>query len=413
MRRLLIAPALCAALVGLAGCGSRTRVGDRIPGTTLTIYSSVPLDGASRVSGRSIVDGETLALAQRGGRIGRYQIVLRSLDDSTVQRGAWDPGQTTANARLAVQDPTTIGYIGEFNSGASAVSIPVLNRPGIAQISPASTAVGLTSDAPGTSPGEPQKYYPTGSRTFARVVPNDTVHALSQVRLQKRLGCLKSYVLDDGEVDGQDMASSFSLAAQAGGLAVAGTQSFDPGALDYSSLIAGVAQTGADCVLISATTEDNAVLLTTQVAELMPAARIFAASGVAESTYTDRAEGGIPSPVDPRVTITVAALDPKAYPPAGQAFFAAYSRQYGAPQPYAIFGYEAMALMLDAISRATAGGSKAARRSDVVSAIFRTRNRASVLGTYGIDRNGDTTLRSYGAYRVIAGQLSFWRMIQG
>ncbi len=28
------------------------------------------------------------------------------------------------------------------------------------------------------------------------------------------------------------------------------------------------------------------------------------------------------------------------------------------------------------------------------------RRRSSVLGTYGFDRNGDTTLRSYGLYRV-------------
>lgn len=413
MTRLLLAPALCAALVGLAGCGSKTKVGDRIPGTTLTIYSSLPMDGASQVDGHSIVDGANMALAERGGRVGKYRIVLRPLDDATVQRGGWDPGQTTANARLAVQDQTTIGYIGELDSGASAVSIPVLNRAGIGQISPASTAVGLTSDAPGSAPGEPEKYYPTGARAFARVVPNDAIQTLAQVRLQKSLGCVKTYVLDDGAVDGQDTASSFAAAAQTGGLPLAGTQTFDPRARDYSSMIAGIAQTGADCVLISASTENNAVLLTTQVAELMPAARIFASAGVAESTYTDQAEGGIRSSVDPRLTITVATLDPRAYPPAGQAFYAAYSRRYGAPQPYAIFGYEAMALLLSAISRATHGGIRAAVRSEVVSAILRTHNRASVLGTYSINPNGDTTLRTYGVYRVVGGRLAFWKAITG
>ena len=88
--------------------------------------------------------------------------MLKPLDDSTAQRGEWDPGQTTENARMAIRDSTTIGYLGEFNSGASAVSIPLLNRVGIAQVSPTNTAVGLTSAGAGASPGEPDKYYPTG-----------------------------------------------------------------------------------------------------------------------------------------------------------------------------------------------------------------------------------------------------------
>jgi hypothetical protein len=32
--------------------------------------------------------------------------------------------------------------------------------------------------------------------------------------------------------------------------------------------------------------------------------------------------------------------------------------------------------------------------------LFSTTDRRSVLGTYGFDRDGDTTLRSYGLYRV-------------
>jgi branched-chain amino acid transport system substrate-binding protein len=401
-------------LAGLAGCGGKAAiVGDRIPGTTLTIYSSVPMHGASAVSANAVLSGAKLALAQVSGRIGKYQIVLKSLDDSTVQRGEWDPGQTTINARLAAQDKTTIGYIGEFNSGASAVSIPLLNRVGIAQISPASTAVGLTTNAAGASPGEPQKYYPTGTRTYARVVPNDAVQAVAQTRLQVGLGCTKTFVLDDGEVDGQDTATSFGLAARASRLQVVGDDAFDPKATDYSSLAANVAQSGANCIFISALTDSNAALVTRQVAAAVPGARIFGSAGVAESTYADPTQGGIPAAIDPRVLITVAALDPSAYPPAGRAFYSVYTQLYGAPQPYAISGYEAMSLMLDAISRATRGGRSTAQRSKVVSAIFATRNRHSVIGTYGIDHNGDTTLTRYGVYRVVNGHLRFWKPIDG
>ncbi len=404
---------LFAALVGLAGCGGKDTVGNRIPGRTLTIYSSAPMHGASWVSSAAVVSGEKLALAQEGGRLGKYRIVLKTLDDSTAARDGWDPGQTTLNARQAVLDKTTIGYIGELNSGASAISIPLLNRVGIPQISPSSTAVGLTTADAGAAPGEPEKYYPTGVRTFARVVANDSVQAAAQVKLQKSLGCERVYVLEDGEFDGADMAGSFVVAAQTMGLRVVNVQPFPERASDYSSLATSVAQTGADCVLISALTESGAVLLTKQLAAALPHARIFGSAGLAESTYTDPSEGGIPVSLDSRVLITVAALGPAAYPATSRAFFADYGARAGLLEPYAIYGYEAMSLMLSSISRATDRGREPARRSKVREALFSTHDRHSVLGTYSIDQNGDTTLRRYGVYRIVGGELVYVESIEG
>ena len=402
-----------AAVLALAGCGSSSNTTDdaALRGSTLTIYASVPLHGASRVSGEAVVSGETLALAQARYRIGKYRVVFKPLDDSTPQRGEWDPGQTTINAKLAAQDPTTIGYIGELNSGASAISIPILNRLGIPQISPASSAVGLTSAGAGAAPGEPEKYYPTGVRTYARIVPNDAVQAQAQLKVQESEGCTKTYVLDDGEVDGHDSATSFALAAQHSPIHVVGSQSFEPRASDYRSLATGVKTTGANCVLISAITDSNAAAVTKAIAGAMPAAKIFGSAGLAESTFTDAAQGGIPPALDPQVTITAPTLDPAAYPAPAEAFYNAYAHAYGAPQPSAIYGYEAMSLMLSAIARATDGGRRPARRSKVVQALFGTRNRRSVLGTYSIERDGDTSLSRYGAYRIVGGRLSFWRVI--
>jgi branched-chain amino acid transport system substrate-binding protein len=402
---------MLATAVVLSGCGSNSTDSAAIGGSTLTIYSSVPLQGPSRVNAEAVVRGETLALSQIRSRIGKYRILFKPLDDSTPQRGEWDPGQTTANAKLAAQDPTGIGYIGEFNSGASAISIPILNRLGIPQISPANTAVGLTSDGAGAAPGEPEKYYPSGVRTYARIVPSDAVQAVAQVKLQQSEGCTRTYVLDDGEVDGHDSATSFTLAAAQSTVHVVGSQSFDPKASDYTSLASTVATIGADCVLISAITDNNAVAVTKQIAAALPHAKIFGSAGLAESTFTDAAQGGIPRVLDPRMMITVATLGPAVYPAAAEGFYQAYAHAYGAPQPYAIFGYEAMSLMLSAIARATDGGRKPARRSKVVEKLFATRNRRSVIGTYSIRRDGDTSLRRYGAYRVVGGRLSFWTVI--
>jgi len=406
VRRRMLLPALLAIAL-LSGCGSGDRPGGRIRGTTLTLYFSGPLHGASSVAAVAALKGATLALDAAHGRVGQYHIVLRSLDDSTPQSYGWDPSQTTVNARIAAQDPTTIGYLGEFNSGASAVSIPLLNRAGIAQLSSGSTAVGLTTAGTGAAPGEPQKYYPLGTRTFARVVPTDAIQADALVHLQQTLGCTSTFVLDDGEVDGEDTALTFVLTARSAGLRVVGVQSFQRHASDYSSLATGVARSGADCVLISAIDERSSVLLTEQVAHALPDATILATNGLADRAYTDPLAGGLPASLDGRVLLTSVTLDAGAYPASGQAFLSNYARTFGVAEPSAIYGYAAMELMLRAISRATDGGHRAAQRSKVVGAIIRSPPVPSPLGTYQIEAAGDTTIDQYGIYRIVDGRMSY------
>jgi branched-chain amino acid transport system substrate-binding protein len=350
-----------------------------------------------------------MSLDRRHGRIGRLRIVLKQLDDGTPTRAEWDPGQTSNVARLVFADPTAVGYIGDLNSGATAISIPVLNRLAIPQISPTSTGVGLTSSDPGAAPGEPDKYYPTGIRTFARVVPNDAVQAAVQVRLQRSLGCTKTFVVDDGEVDGEDMATSFDLAARAVGLQVIATQQFNQRAADYRALASSVASTRPDCLLISAITDANAALVTKELAAAVPGAQIFATAGTAESTFAR----DIPPALARRLLITCPALGPSAYPRAGRELLSEYTRRYGAPEPDAILGYEATSLMLDAIARATDDGKRAARRTSVLKAIFGTHDRRSVLGTYSLARDGDTTLKAYGIWRVVGGRLQFVKALTG
>jgi len=403
--------AMLGAVAVLTGCGTKDALGTRIRGKTLTIYVSVPLRGASTVSGQAVVNGARLALLQARDRIGEYAIALKVLNDATVKSAGWDPGQTTLGVRAAVLDPTTIGYVGEMNSGASAVSIPPLNRAGIPQVSPTSSSVGLTSSGPSAFPGEPQKYYPTGVRTFARVVPNNTVQAVAQVRIQRSMGCDRVYVLDDGEVDGADAARSYEVAALSAGLHLAGIQAFPPRATSYAALAVGVAQKHPDCVLIGADTESGAVLLTRQLAAAMPGVKIFGTAGLAESSYFDPSQGGIPLSVDPQVILTAPTLALSEYPASARSVMAAYERRFGTPQPDSILGYEAMSLMLNAITRATDNGKEPAVRSKVRTAIFATRDRRSVLGTYSVDPNGDTTLRRYGVYEIVDGQLTFLQAI--
>src|SRR5215207_328494 len=177
-------------------------------GGTLDVYSSLPLQGASRPQTTAMVDGIKLALKQASNKAGEFTIKYTSLDDSTAQAGTWTPEATSANARKVAQDDKAIAYIGEFNSGASAISIPILNEVPIAQISPANTAVGLTTDEPGADAGEPEKYYPTGQRHYLRIVPKDTIQGAALATVMKMDGCTKTYILNDKEVYGVGLAQN-------------------------------------------------------------------------------------------------------------------------------------------------------------------------------------------------------------
>jgi branched-chain amino acid transport system substrate-binding protein len=415
MRKALVL-AIAGALI-VAGCGDDDG-GSGSPasnasdvGEKLTIYSSLPLQGAARVQSQATVNGAKLALEQSGGKAGKFPIELVSLDDSTAQTGGWDPNATSTNARKAATDESTIGYIGEFNSGATAVSLPILNEAGIAQVSPGNTAVGITSDDPGAEPGEPDKYYPTGQRTYARVLPKDTYQGAAIVALAKEQGCASAYVLNDREVYGSGLAENVILSAKKAGLEIKGNDGIDKLAPNYRSLAAKVARTGAECFVYTGITANNAVQIFKDVAAALPDAPLIGPEGVGETGFFDPADGGLPAEVAERVLITIPGLAPEEYPPAGKEFLRAYSEKYGEENPdrYAVYGYESMMLLLDAIERAGEAGND---RAAVVEQLMATKDREGVFGTYSIDPNGDITLTPYGVYRIEKGAMVFDHSIQ-
>jgi branched-chain amino acid transport system substrate-binding protein len=400
-------------LMVLVGCDGTTPASNRIRGSKLSVYVSLPLIGPSRWSGQAVLNGVRMALVDAHGGVGHYRIVLHPLDDATVSSRGWNPGQTTVNARAAIKNPSTVGYIGDLNSGATAVAIPLLNRADVPQISPTSTAVGLTEGGLEAAPGEPQKYYPDKKRTFVRVIPSDRIQSAVQVQLQREADCDRIVVLDDGEVDGTDAAVSFDYAAQQAGLKVVSTIQYDPNATSYASLAKGIAKKHPTCVMISALPQSHPVALTEAVARALPEADLFATAGLAEPSYVDPAHGGIPAALDSRVTITAGMLGPQDYPPAGQRFLRVYASRYGDVQSNAIFGYAAMSLLLDAIHAAIAENGHQVTRSSVLAQLLKTRDRPSVLGTYSIDSRGDTTLDRFGVYHLLDGQLVFWQARRG
>jgi branched-chain amino acid transport system substrate-binding protein len=209
------------------------------------------MQGSSNVQTIPMVNGMKLALAQAGNKAGKFTVNFTALDDSTAAAGKWDPAQTAANARKVAADPKAVYYIGEFNSGASEISIPILNQAGIPQVSPANTYVSLTTDLPGSAPGEPQKYYPTGKRTYLRIVPIDSIQGAADLLAMKQAGCTKVAIANDKEAYGAGLAQLIELEKAEYGVNVVSSTGIDPTASNFRSYAQTIKSEGANCFFFS------------------------------------------------------------------------------------------------------------------------------------------------------------------
>ena len=102
---------------------------------TFRIYSSLPLQGPQAKQSEDMVNAMKLALKQAKGKAGELEVEYIPRDDST-QAGTFTDATVAKNALEAATDPRAVGYIGEFNSGATAVAIPILSVAKVPQISP-------------------------------------------------------------------------------------------------------------------------------------------------------------------------------------------------------------------------------------------------------------------------------------
>jgi branched-chain amino acid transport system substrate-binding protein len=365
---------------------------------TIDIYSDLPLDGAVTAQTMPALNGEKLALQQAGYKAGQWKVNFISLNDATATSPTnYDLPTCQENARRAATDPKAVYLVGPFNSGCAEVEIPITNEAGLAQVSPANTYPGLTTNDPGTQPGEPGKYYPTGKRTYLRIVPRDTIQGQAGLVAMKQEGCTRVAVADDKTPYGVGLATQIQLHGKTYGITVTGVTPVDPTSPNFRSYASTVKSQGANCVY-TAFNPPGEVELVKDINSAIPTAKIFGGDGVCSGGETNPSKGGFPASIAPLFFCTVATQGLTTYP-GGKAFLAAYKSAYGVsdPDPYSIYGYEDMQLALRTIAKLGAQGDS---KSAVVAALFATKNYAGAIGTYGFDANGDTTLKSYGLYKV-------------
>lgn len=406
--RLAALAAACCLLLAACGDGGPRGAGedDQIEGTrTLTVYTSMPMHGPSAVTGRDAVNAVKLALDEAQGRAGLFGVNFAALDAATPEAEGWTEDRVLENARRVISDTGAIAYIGELNSGASALSVPVLNAGGVLMVSPSSTYVGLTREG-GIGRGEPERFYPSGRRTFARVVPADHVQATAQIGLMEQEDVERLYVLHDAGLYGRGLAEQVQTVAGREGMEVLAVEHASDDPADTESIARDVAEAAPDGVLYAGDVGSNALGILDAVNEAIPDTALFAPDAVATTSFV----GGVDASLERRLHITSPTIDRDRLPAAAQRFHERFRATFGkAPEPYAVYAYESMKAILAAIEQA---GRRGNDRSAVTERFLGLERRATALGDYAIGSDGDTSLRRYGAYRVSDGRLVFDELLE-
>jgi branched-chain amino acid transport system substrate-binding protein len=403
--RWLCLAALAAVVPVVSGCGGVGVSGaSETAGNQLAVYSSLPLQGPSAPISAEIVNGERLALARVQGHVGQLKVGYVSLDDANPKTGEVDPGATSTDAKTAAQDTTAIAYLGEYGSEATAVSLPLINAAGILQVSPGSPYIGLTSSLD-AGQDEPERFYPSGKRNFGRLEPGDQAQATAQAELMRALGVHRVYVIDDQNPFEIPLSELVVSKAEHAGVAVAAHDSIVATAGSvFSGEVEKVQRSGAQAVFFAGGGGAGTVSLWRALHRADPHLLLLGSSAMDMDAFVAAI-----GPAGSSTYLTTPLLALSDYPPGAARVLGDYRRHFGGqPGPYALYGYEAMSVALDAIRRA---GSRGNDRQAVIESFFATTNRDSVLGRYSMQADGETTLSRYGVDRVVGGRAQFYRAL--
>jgi branched-chain amino acid transport system substrate-binding protein len=360
------------------------------------IASDLPLQGSSRTQTVQMVEAIEFVLAQHEWKAGDTNVGFQSCDDSTAQAGKWDPGKCSQNANAYAQNEAVVGVIGTFNSGCAAIIIPVLNNApggGVAMVSPANTYVCLTESGPGCAEDEPDKYYPAGTRNYARVVAHDAYQGAAVAQYAQSIGIESVYVLNDREAYGLGVAQNFQNAAESLGLKVSGFAAWDPKASSYEALFRKIKQSGAQAVFLGGLIcENGGQVIKDKVAVLGPNAAtpeegvvLLMPDGFTTQATIDEAGKAARGAFS-----SVAGVPADQLSGAGKAFVDDFMAETGAEpplEPYTAYAAQSAEIVLAAIEQ---GGSD---RAGVIEALFAfTATDGIIAPEFEISDNGDPTV---------------------
>ena len=340
---------------------------------TLIISTDLPLQGSAFDSNDSTNKAIELYLKQIKYKAGKYTVKLKTYDNATAAKGSWDDAKCAANAQAHVANKNEVAVMGTYNSGCAKIIVPILNQaPGgpMTMISNANTNPGLTKtwDA-----GEPEKYFPSGSRSYARVCTTDDNQGAAAAQFAAQDAKVKSvYVLNDTETYGQGVAQAFTTEAKKQGLTVLSTGAYGEGwdkkQTSYEALFTKIKALKPDMVYLGGIFDNNGGLLVKEKVKILgdnTAVKLMGPDGF--TGYPDLNK--MPEAAGMYLSFAGLSTDlllANAPTGAGAKFVSSYKKAYG-KEPvgsYPLYGVAAVQVILAAIAKSNG------TRQGVTNAIF-------------------------------------------
>src|SRR5919204_1838806 len=371
------------------------------------IASDLPLQGSGRTQTVQMTEAIKFVLKQKGFKAGKYKIGYQSCDDATAQAGKWASEKCSANAYAYAQNKSLIGVIGTFNSGCAEIVIPVLNRAPdgpVGMVSPANTYVGLTHGGPGTAPGEPDKYYPTGQRNYIRIVAADDFQGAADALNAQQLGLKKTYILNDKEAYGQGVATDFKNSLTQLGVKVAGFAAWNGKASSYTGLATKIKASGADSVFLGGLICENGGKLIKDLRSVLGKnVTLLAPDGFTPITAVVDGAGASAE----GLYVSVAGQPNENLGPTGKKFVKDFSKEIGGknPDPYSAYAAQSAEVLLTAIENSDG------TRKSVAEQLLKTKVTDGILGSFTINQNGDTNSNPVTIYQIKGGKQTTYKTI--
>jgi branched-chain amino acid transport system substrate-binding protein len=269
----------CAAF-GLTGCLGGDDEPERISGNDATVYTSMPRHGVSVSAGLKVLAGERRALAERGGRAGDLRVRLRELPATDDRDHPWSPDLVASNAHRAAGDPTAMAYLGELDYGATAVSLPITNEADLLQVSPSDGLTSLTRRPPGRPRAGPERYYPTGRRSFVRIGPSDLDEARALVERLDAIGTSRVAVVFDREIYGRELAGQVTTLARDEGMTPVAAEEYRGRVDDIPDIARRLGEAEPDAVVLLCVAGRGTIPMLVAIGDRLPGAPVLAASGI-------------------------------------------------------------------------------------------------------------------------------------
>ena len=357
-----------AGALALAACGGGSDdAASGGGGKTLVISSDLPMQGASADASTSTNNVIKLYLEQIGNKVGDYTIEFKEYDNSTAAKGSWDDAQCAKNAQDHVANAAEIAVMGTYNSGCAKIIVPVLNQAPdgpMLMVSHANTNPGLTKT---WDPGEPDKFYPTGKRNYARVITTDDNQGVAAAQfLKQEKGVTKCAVLNDNQTYGQGVATAVKGEMANQGIEVVLDEAWDAKQPNYTAIMQKAKAAGADCLYFAGIYDNNGGQLVKDAVAVLgkPTEFVMMApdgfTGYPDLQKLPEAEG---------LYLSFTGLSQDGILAAGgkaAEFIAAYEAKYGAKPvgSFSIYGGAALQVILAAIEKSDG------TRAGVTNAVF-------------------------------------------